>query len=286
MSHKDELEETTKNKIKKLDESIANIKDLAELAPLLSERKMEEELKLEAITIFPEGYLEEQRPNLLFLEREDEKKYDWMARLGETSELAHEFCNDTSGTVASYSGMAQDLVKIESGLVKPIEIVMESFVTLADIKSKKEEIPLILKNFEGDIQKKYQTVQDSLESAKIDLETISGASMNMRQFLSDLWGTIANEAIKRKPDEWKKRNIQRKMFRNKDHRILVSDCLSSNPIDREKLIQTLDGMYTLWGNLSDSNFGKNLLNIDTENFTASATQWLLLIDDLVRVIKF
>jgi hypothetical protein len=286
MSHKDELEKTIKNKINKIDKSLTDIKILAEIAPRLSERKMEEELKLEAITILPEGYLEEQRPNLLFIEREDEKEYGWMTDLGKTRKLAHEFCNSTSGTVASYSGMAQDLINVESGLVAPIENVMNSFIILADTKSKKEEISLILKEIEDDIQEKYQTVQSSIESAKIDLESISGASMNMRQFLSDLWGTIANEALKRKPDEWKKRNIQHKMFRNRNHRILVAECLSSNPIDRDKLIQTLDGMYTLWGNLSDSNFGKNLLNMDNENFTASATQWLLLIDDLIKVIKF
>ena len=285
MSHKDELEETTKRKIEKLSKGLAGIKVLSELAPLLDEKKKEEELKLEAIKSLPEGYLEERYPSLLIVEREDEKKYDWVAAIGKTSELAHGFYNSTSGTVATYSGIAQELINIDRSTVEPMKYVLSSFAQLADSKSMKDEIPQILDKLDVDIRKKYQVAQASLERAKIGLEAISGASMNMRQFLSDLWGTIANEAIKRKPDEWKKNNIQHKMFRNQDHRILVANCISGNSVDQVKLEQTLDGMYVLFSQLSDPKFGKNLLNIDNESFSISATQWLLLIDDFIRVIE-
>lgn len=64
----------------------------------------------------------------------------------------------------------------------------------------------------------------------------------------------------------------------------LPECLIADEVERKILITSLDNLAKLYSDLSEGNFGKNLLGDDKVKLTRLYKLWILTISDIVNSI--
>jgi ethanolamine utilization protein EutQ (cupin superfamily) len=124
----------------------------------------------------------------------------------------------------------------------------------------------------------------SAEKAKLEIENQSNAIMAMRNFLQkSFWGNLLDNARRSKTSLWV--GVQKNRLKNQETRSLVAKSLSNTDANERKLVDLLNNMAKLCNEMSDSKVGKNLAFNNIDYFNELNAEWLLLIDDIMKIIQ-
>lgn len=280
-----ELNESLDNQDKQEDELLETIKKLNTLAPRLEERKLERNAKRNLINSAPPDFIVEDAPRLLQFEKDDEEKLrNSIPGLVVSAKAVLIAVNSTGGTVSPYISGTYNYVSAVNEPNPWLVTAMQPFDDLAKYKSQRAEIPMKLDKLYQGLGDMFSAALQSADKAKLKLEHQSDSIMAMRNFLQkSLWGNFLGCARQTKPSLW--RGFQKSKLSQPDTRDLVAKSLSNNPSDERKLVQSLQDMADLCNEMSDSQVGKNLGLDNLALLNTLFTRWLLLIDDIVRILQ-
>jgi hypothetical protein len=284
LSTLDELNESLDNQDKQDDELLGTIKNLNLLAPRLEERRIERDAKRNLINTAPVVFIEEFAPRLLQFEKDDEEKLrSSIPGLAASAKNVLIAVDSTGGTVSPYVSGTYSYVSAANEPNPWLVTAMQPFEYLATYKLQRTEIPMKLNKLYQGLGDLFSSALQSTDKAKFELEHQSDSIMAMRNFLINFWGNLLDLARQTKPSIW--RGFQRKKLSQPGTRDLVSKSLSNNPSDERKLVQLLQNLADLSSEMSSPQVGKNLGLDDLPLLNALFTRWLLLIDDLVRILQ-
>lgn len=284
MSTLDELNESLNNQDKQDDEILENIRHLNLVVPLIEEKRMERNAKRNLINNAPVDFVEEFGPKLLRLEKDDEEKIRvTIPGLWESVKMVQTGLNSTGSTDSTYLAEAYEYAGRAESANSWLLTVNKPFDDLAKYKLQRAEIPQNLNKFQPALGDLFSAALQSTDKAKSELELQSDSIMAMRNFLQSFWGNILERARESKPSIWK--GIQKSKLSQAEPRDLVASSLSNNSSDERKLVQLLKNMADLYNEMSDSQVGKNLGFYDLQQHNALFTRWLLLIDNVTKIIQ-
>lgn len=285
LSTLDELNESLDNQEKQEDELLETIKDLNILAARLEERKLERDAKRNLINVVPSDYIVESAPRLLQFEKDDEEKLrNSIPGFVASAKTAVSALESTGGTVSPYISGTYNYVSAANEPYPWLVTAMQPFDDLAKYKSQRTQIPMKLNRLYQGLGDMFSAALQSADKAKFDLEHQSDSIMAMRNFLQkSFWGNLLGFARHIQPSLWQ--GFQKSKLSQPDTRDLVAKSLSNNPSDERKLVQSLKDMADLCDEMSDSKVGKNLGFDNLPLLNTLFTRWLLLIDDIVRILQ-
>jgi hypothetical protein len=195
------------------------------------------------------------------------------------------FGSSSTGTSYAFQEMAYMASELEPWpSSEDMKSVVNQFNQLANDKSRKSEIPKRLDELHKDFGKMFVIAQQSYIKAKNRTINVNLAATDLRNVYQQIWGNLANYSEKMDPEKWQE--IQHKEFKKPKHRKIVSKCITSNDLDKDKLELLLDNMYRLHTDLSETIFGKNPLSKDLERLNELYSKWIIQIDDLVNLVDF
>ena len=259
---------------------------LVELVPTIEERKKEAEAKRDFAKNIPEGFIEEHSPKLRLIQLMDEQQLEVKVNVFTTAsrdiKIKFESSTGTSSAFQEMAYMAHALEPRQS--IEDWKPVINQFNQLAQDKSRKSEIPKRLDELHEDLGKMFVIAQQSVIKVKNSIINVNLAASDMKYVLQQIWGKLVHCSQKIDPDKWD--GIQHKQFKKQAHRIIASDCLTSNDLDKYKLGMLLDNMYQLHTDLSVTEFGKNPLGKDIVKLDEYYYRWITQIDDLVNLVDF
>jgi len=104
-------------------------------------------------------------------------------------------------------------------------------------------------------------------------------TFHMRDVIDSFWGGVANLSRTRNPKMFRDRkNIERGKEKCRE---LVAECWTSDENEKKNLVVKLDNLNTLYGEMSDTQTGKNILATDINKMNEFYDRWVLLLDNLV-----
>lgn len=293
MSQREEWKKSIKNKIKKREEFIGNVKELSDLAAEANEQNKEDEAKLLFVENMPESLLAERGQSLFLFEKHQEEQLGrYLPGLSHVTSEARKYIN-ISGTSSSSAYMEivqtyrlSDEVSIPfngdafSINAEPVEIVYTAFADLAEAKSKKTNLPPRLNKINQNLGEMFTIATQNYQKAQIGLMLVHQSAMDLRAVLQQVWGGLV--ALARKKDS---RNLKNHTeSRKESDRIIVAECLIADEVERKILITSLDNLAKLYSDLSEGNFGKNVLGDDKVKLNGLYKLWILTISDIVNSI--
>jgi len=286
LSTLDELNKSLDNQEKQEDELLESIKNLNILAPRLEERKLERNAKRNLINSAPSDFIIEFAPRFLQFEKDDEEKLrNSIPSVVASAKAVLIAVNSTGGTVSPYISGTYNYVSVANKPTPWLVTAIQPFDDLAKYKLQRTEIPMKLDGLYQGLGDMFSAALQSADKAKFELEHQSDSIMAMRNFLQkSFWGNLLGFAKQTKPSLWQ--GFQKSKLSQLDTRDLVAKSLSNNPSDERKLVQSLQDMADLCDEMSNSQVGKNLGFNNLSLFNALFTRWLLLIDDIVRILQF
>jgi hypothetical protein len=284
MSKRKELQDSIENSQKAIDASIKNIKAQADHVPNLDERKMELDAIGKDIEAADEDEIEEVHSKMLPLLKADEYKYDWLRdQTAKGTKVLFDSVSSTSGTVSAFVTMRYTVDIMNYSTDSP-KALFTFYQDLVDHKARKEELHKRLNQLHPDLGQAFSKVHENAQEAKYDLMTVKQAISDMRDVLNQLWGNLADWALKKCPEKWSGK--ANKQFDTPAHRQIVAECLIKDPNDRPKFVLLLDNMYGLYTKMSETRIGKNPLNENREQLNDLFTLWITQIDGIVGMLDW
>lgn len=286
MSDREEIEKSAENEVKHFDKALNEVPGLVDLVPIFEERKKEAEAKRDFAKNVPEGFIEEHFPTLRYIQLTDEQQLEGFTHaFTKASRDIKLAIGSSTGTSSAFQEMAYMASVFEpcssSEGMKP---VINQFNQLANDKSRKSEIPKRLDELYMGLGEMFVIAQQSYIKAKNRTINVNLGATDLRNVLQQIWGGLVDCSPIRDPDKW--HEIKRKQFKKQSHRKIVSECLTSNDLDKDKLELLLKNMYQLYSDLSVTEFGKNILSKDIAKLDEIYNRWIFQIDDLVNLVDF
>jgi len=287
MTIKDELKKSIENEIEQCDNFLKVEKQYADLVPAIQQRKDDAVAKHIFVENVPDEILDELGKNLsTFQKNEEQQLRTHLLGLEEIPPESLRFLNSgPTGSNSAFSELAHTIkdVPSENNNNSWIAPAMQAFSKLAEEKAKKEYLPRRLNKLNDQLGYMFVIVRNNIDRARAGSVGIDMAAMQMRNFINQLWGNVAALARKIAPE---RRDINNLELRTQKDRLNVADCLStSNEINKQKIAHLLEIMYSLQKDLSDTKFGKNLLNQDLDKLNSMVERWIILVDDIIAYVN-
>ncbi len=285
MTSKDDLIKEKEERVEAIDDYIEEMEKANKLVPKLQEMKKEQELEIEILKASDDVFIDEQADRLLIMERDDKGELtSSFIAAGSTMSLVSEALSHSTGTASAYMNLLNLQVEnLPSSTSHPLHRLTLAAGDLAKEKSQKEEIHQNLNLLNPDLGEIFTIARDNVDKANTGILEISLAINGMRNVIQQVWGEISHLATIKKPHYWK--TIQHKQLKRERHRLLVSQSLSVDESEVRRLVTHLDNLSELHGDLSQTRYGKNLLNKDDEVMNRFYTRWIFNLDGLGKLMS-
>ncbi|MEN6393444.1 MAG: hypothetical protein ABFD53_06530, partial [Anaerolineaceae bacterium] len=159
-----------------------------------------------------------------------------------------------------------------------IKQILENFDKLNEDRIQKRDIPQKLDRINSKLGEQFIIASNSYDKANNRVNNVCDAAMEMRNFLSQLWGGLVEYGRIKTGKQ-----LKHKEFKIEADRQIISNCLVED-IENKKLFDKLNSAYKLFNELSGSDFGKNNLSTDIDRLKGDHTVWLSLIIDIVDLL--
>jgi len=284
MSTANDLNQSLDNQDKYDDEILGNIKKLNEKVPFFEERKKERDAKRFLLNNSPPDLIDEIAPNLLQIEKSDEKILANSLPVVENA-VAHVLhaVNSSTGTASPYVSEVSRFIDISPLPDPQLQLILKPFDELAEYKLQKKTIPENLDKIHQGLGDMFIEAVSMVESAKSGIGNQSKSIMAMRDVYQSIWANLIDGARQAKPKLWQ--GVQRNRFSQTDTRELVAKSLGKDTTRERKLILALEAMYELFSEMSSNQIGKDLLFHDLIKLKKIFTKWILQLDDLVSILS-
>jgi len=279
MSDLEELKKSLDREKENCDGYINNTKGIADLVPVIQERKEEVELKAYTISQMPPDVADEFASKVLHSQLRDEKQLtDNLPVIPNVQGFVVRLVS-SSGSASVYVDAVYNSANSRSENNSWAAPVIDSFNNFAQQKANKENLPSLLDNIHPDIGAMFKLAYDDFEKAISSLVGIDQASIRIRDVIEQTWGGLCHHANSKLPDSQKKANLE---LKKPSHRVFVSNSLASPP-GINSLIFVLDDLFTLHDDISK--VCKQPLCKDIEMLKSLQSRWVLLLVDLVRLVN-
>jgi hypothetical protein len=284
MSDLDELEKKLQENIDKCDDTLNGISELNKIAPHIQKYKEDKTTSLRIIKHLPKDIAEEIAPKLLAWENEeDEVISPYFPVIQKTNpSLFIQAVNTSTGSATPYIVNATNsILQTPFEADNPPEWIGNELSIIDDYTQKVQQkgyIPTRLNKIGQCLGDKYQIADESYIKAINGIISVDQAAIHLRDVLQQTWGSLANLARQKNKDQ--KINLNNLEFKNDHDRLKVADILANNYLPKQRLLDLLSKAYSLFKNLSDSNFGKNILGTDTKTLEIYHDQWIAFLDSI------
>lgn len=278
------LKRILSDRIAKEDEVLRRTTEWVEIAPFIQMQKEQDETSLAILNSVPEEIAEEIAPKLLQIEEENNKII--VANLPDIPSprvmAIKELSTTGSGTVTPYvSAITNIMIPYNPVAEKQPEWVKESIVIIGNHThrvAQREYIPQRLDKLNPNLGKMCREAFYSFNRCQNGIIGVDVSANHFRDILQQIWGGLVSMTdVTNKNSNRNTKNLQ---LRKEGDRNLVADILATDIFPKRKLLALLSDMYDLYYNLSDTKFGKNILNRDFPRLKTYYTQWLTILDGI------
>lgn len=256
------------------------------IVPSLQNKKEEAEKILELVNCLPDDVVDELASYLIPIQKQDNQFM--VSNLSFIPEIDFKQAStdiNTSGSQTAY--VSSVTAVIDSGKnndtnrqwVSNTQVIIENITNYPD---RRKNVIQRLKQIYPGLSDIFIVACKNYDECKARSLEINHGAMQLRNVLNQLWGNLLEFTRSKFPNEkGKLSNLQLK--KNEDRNILV-EILAENDYAKVKLSQSLDLIYSLFCQLSDTQFGKNPLSKDLEKLKSIYNQWLIVIDDVTSIL--
>ncbi len=284
MSKKNEILGSIDDEIKEYDKSLERANKFTKIISTIQMNKEAAEAKFNMIYAMPEDIIEELYPRLsLQQSRTNEYLTGPLGLIPDINEKQFTTDLNAINSTTSFTEVILTIVNSESNeKTKPDWINDVSSVIEEHVKnvSHRENIPQRLIKLFPNLDDLFLIAIESIDRCKAGNLKISTGAMDLRAVLNQIWGNLVHIARK----NYSGNAVTSLEFKKEYDRNLVAEILTNSETQRKKLVESLHLAYSLFSQLSESNFGKNLIGKDLERLISIYNQWLLVINDITEMV--
>jgi hypothetical protein len=258
------------------------------MVPSLQKLKEENETAMKIINSLPEDVAEEIAPRLLFREIQNDKilSVNIPSLPFLMPEALRVIESSTGGTISPYISSASAVVSscTENRGSKPdwtkyVTVIMDEYSAKV---AQQNYLPERLQRINRDLGKQFNIALRSFNKCKNGIIKVNSVAIDLRDVLQQVWGGLSAMAKDKNKDL--RRNTNDLQLRKEGDRNLVSEILASETFPQNRLNPLLSELYALHYKLSDTRFGKNLLNNEFPTLNIYCNEWLALLDAISGIV--
>ncbi|BBB47133.1 hypothetical protein [Pelolinea submarina] len=286
MSDLDELERKLQKDIDKSDDILKKVSKLNNIIPNVQRFKDEKITNLRIVKGLPKDIAEELAPSLLTWEnKNDEIIGSVFPIISDISPLFIESIESTAGSTGPYivnaTNIAMQYINPNNQHPEWVDNILKTTTEYTDGVQKRDQLTANLNRINTNLGEMFTEANASFIKSKNKIISVDQSAMHMRNVIQQVWGGFAELSRQKNRDTRLNPNIRLEL--NKEaHRIMVAEILANQLYPKIKLEELFSDASQLYKNLSDNNFGKNILGNDIERLVIYHSQWITFLDGISR----